>query len=129
MAEALARSCWEQQCELFSASINTLNTDPLSCTVLEELGINTAICQTKKLEEIKDKTFDYVITLGDKDSVSTKLFAEDARVIHLTIDDPCKMGEATEDKMSCLPYYRLIRDEIKLFVIQLENILTESRTN
>jgi arsenate reductase len=65
MAEGWARHFKSGQIEPYSAGIGTHGLNPLAVKVMAEAGVDISGYRSKHLNEMKDKTFDYVITVCD----------------------------------------------------------------
>jgi arsenate reductase len=87
MAEGLLRHLSGDKYEVFSAGINPSKVNPMAIEVLKEIGIDISGHRSKSVDEFKDKSFDYVITVCDNAKESCPYFAG-SRMLHWNIEEP-----------------------------------------
>ena len=110
MAEAILRH-FDNQLDICSAGLNPADhISPIAIEVLEEAGIKVEPSEPKNFETFKNKSFDYLITVGE--STQEELDIPDinyTRKLHLGFRSPYK-GAKSQDEIreNC----REVRDEL-----------------
>ena len=124
MAEGWTRQLKSDQIQAYSAGIETHGLDPRAVQVMAEAGVDISTHRSKHVDELREITFDYVVTVCGHAHEHCPLFRGTARVIHVGFDDPPKLAAhaATEDER--LVPYRRVRDEIRAFVAAMPASLT-----
>ncbi len=125
MAEGWTRHLKTDLIDVCSAGIETHGLNPRAVTVMAEAGVDISHHKSQHLDEFKDTTFDYVITVCGHAHETCPWFPGGSRVIDIGFDDPPKMAEPFEDPQKKLNCYRKVRDEIKAYVMTLPNSLTD----
>jgi arsenate reductase len=116
MAEGWARRLKGDCIEPYSAGIETHGLDPIAVKVMAEAGVDISGHRSKYVDELKDISFDYVITVCDNAHESCPIFAGKCKVIHVGFDDPPRLAKEAKTELDVLNCYRRVRDEIKAFV-------------
>lgn len=116
MAEGFASEYLGKDFRIFSAGIAPSEIDPLSIEVMDEIGIDISRNCAKKISDIKDTDFDYVITLCDHAKETCPFFPAKVQILHKSFQDPPELGEGIQG-------YRKVRDEIKDYIIKLKEEL------
>ncbi len=116
MAEGWARHLKGEIIEAYSAGIETHGLNPNAVKVMAEAGVDISGHRSKHLEELKDVTFDYVVTVCGHAHESCPMFPGKTRVVHVGFDDPPRLAKEEKTKEEALNCYRRVRDEIKRFV-------------
>jgi arsenate reductase len=115
MAEGLLQTIYGNRFEAFSAGVKPTKVNPYAIEVLKELGIDISNHISKSIEEYRDITFDYVITVCDIAKESCPFFPGN-KVIHKSFKDP---SENQKDVVETLQEFRTVRDEIKTWIEQI----------
>lgn len=123
MAEGWAKHLKEDLIESHSAGIETHGLNPDAVKAMAEAGVDISAHRSKKVEEILDIPFDYVVTVCDHAHETCPVFPGKAKVVHRGFDDPPRLaiGAATEEE--AFEHYRRVRDEIRKFVESLPESL------
>ena len=87
---------------------------------MNQAGVDISIQRSKKLDELQDIDFDYVITLCDKASQSCPVFPGKTTVLHVGFQDP---AQATGAEQEILSVFCRLRDQIKTFIEYLPDLL------
>jgi arsenate reductase len=110
MAEGLLAHYAADRFEVESAGTKPGQVRPEAITVMKELGIDISGHRSKHVDEFKDKSFDYVLTVCDNAKENCPLFPGKTKRIHKSFDDPAAFqGSETER----LALFRRVRDEIR----------------
>jgi arsenate reductase (thioredoxin) len=117
IAEALLNRIDPEHFEAKSAGISYGRMHPLAVEVMNEIGIDLRPKTPKRLQEIGDGRFDYIITL-DVNAAKFSPSSEHTEIIHWKVDDPVTMASDPEKQLRA---FRVVRDQIaqrlRLFVI------------
>jgi len=127
MAEGFTRHLLIDQIDAYSAGINPKGIDPKATKVMAEVGIDISHQQSKSKDALKDMEFDFVISLCDNAQKTCPSFPAKTSLFHMGFDDPPKLAENSSDEQEALGYYRRVRDEIKVFVEQLPEVLKQKK--
>ena len=98
MAEGLLRDMSEGGAEVLSAGVRPGIVHPLAVQALGELGIDITAQRSKHLDEVRDQSFDWVITVCDQVREQCPAFPGSSHSIHWSIADPIAAAERTEDE-------------------------------
>jgi arsenate reductase len=123
MAEGWARHLKGDLIEAYSAGIEVHGLNQLAVKVMAEAGIDISRHRSKHLNEVKNIPFDWVITVCDSANESCPVFPGKVQRYHVSFDDPPKLAKNAKTEEEALTHYRRVRDEIRLFVEKLPNIL------
>lgn len=109
MAEGLLRSMAGDRFAVFSAGTKPSFVRPEAIVAMRELGVDLSSHRSKSVDEYRDASFDYVITVCDNANESCLLFAGKAERIHWTFEDPAAVDGDEETRVGS---FRKIRDRI-----------------
>ncbi len=115
MGEGLVNHFLGDQWQAYSAGTKPSGyVHPLAVRAMAELGIDISAGRSKHPDELRDVTFDLVITVCDDAAEDCPLWLRGGRVVHHSFYDPAK-AEGTEEERMVV--FRRIRDEIKDWVV------------
>jgi arsenate reductase len=123
MAEGWARHLKGDAIEAYSAGIETHGLNPYAVRVMAEVGVDISGQRSKNVNELKDVTFDYVVTVCGHANESCPRFPGKTKVVHVSFDDPPKLAATSNTEEEKLGHYRRVRDEIRAFVETLPGAL------
>ncbi len=123
MAEGWARALKSTVIDAYSAGIETHGLNPLAVQVMAEAGVDISRQRSKRIDELKDQPFDYVITVCDHAHESCPLFPGRTKVVHVGFDDPPRLAREARTPEDALDCYRRVRDELRCFVEKLPDVL------
>ena len=109
MAEGLLRSMAGERFAVFSAGTKPSFVRPEAIVAMRELGVDLSSHRSKSVDEYRDASFDYVITVCDNANESCPLFAGKAERIHWSFEDPAAVDGDEETRLGS---FRKIRDRI-----------------
>ena len=113
MAEALVNHDLVGRFNAFSAGTDPSEVHPLAIAVMKETGIDISNQRSKGLDEFKDQTFEYVITLCSQADEACPVFFGGTRKLHIGFPDPAAAAGSEEEKLSAFRKVRdLIRDQV-----------------
>jgi arsenate reductase len=124
MAEGWARHLKGRVIEAYSAGIETHGLNPNAVKVMAEVGVDISRHHSKRVDEVKDIAFDFVVTVCDHAHESCPLFPGKIQVEHMGFDDPPRLALTAKTEEEALDCYRRVRDEIRAFVETLPDALT-----
>ncbi len=119
MAEGWARHLWPDQFTPYSAGIETHGLNPNAVEVMAEAGVDISNHNSKHVDDLRDVSFHYVVTVCGHANEHCPVFGGDAKVIHVGFEDPPKLAADAKSKEEALHCYRKVRDEIRDFVKNL----------
>ena len=123
MAEGWARHLKGGVIEAYSAGLDTRGLNPLAVKVMAEAGVDISGHRSKHVDELKDVSFDYVVTVCDHAHESCPLFPGGTKVVHVGFDDPPRLAKAAKNEEEALQHYRRVRDEIRALIEKLPEVL------
>jgi arsenate reductase len=112
MAEGILRKLYGNQYEVYSAGIRISQVNPYAIKVMQEIGIDISMQYSKSIEEFKNMTFDYVITVCNAAKENCPFFSNGKKYIHKSFSDPAEYKRKEEE---ILEKFRQVRDEIMSF--------------
>jgi len=116
MAEGFARALKGDFVEAFSAGIETHGLNPNAVKVMAEAGVDISGQRSKRVDELGDIEFDYVVTVCDHAHESCPLFPGKTRVVYKSFDDPPRLAKGARSEEEALSHYRRVSDEIRAFI-------------
>ncbi|MBN2201397.1 arsenate reductase ArsC [bacterium] len=126
MAEGWARHLKSDVIEPYSAGIETHGMNPFAVKAMAEAGVDISGHRSKHLSELKDQTFDYVVTVCDAANESCPFFPGKTVRIHKGFDDPPRLTKSAATEDEAFGHYRRVRDEIRVYVEGMPENLKES---
>lgn len=115
MAEGLARHYGKGVVEVESAGLYETGVNLLAVQVMREIGIDISNQRSKTIEEFKDVSFDYVISLCTEMEEACPALPG-AKRLHWPTADPGKVRGTPQE---ILVAFRRVRDELKQKVLDL----------
>jgi arsenate reductase len=94
---------------------------------MAEVGVDISGHRSKRVVELGDLDFDYVVTVCGHASESCPVFPGKTKIIRVGFDDPPRLAIDAKTDDERLAPYRRVRDEIKAFVETLPNLLDNVR--
>jgi arsenate reductase len=123
MAEGWARALRGDSIDAYSAGVEPHGMNARAMKVMGEAGVDISGHHSKHLDELKDVTFDYVVTVCDHANEACPMFPGKTKVIHVGFDDPPRLAQTAKTEEEALVHYRRVRDEIRRFVEQIDQYL------
>lgn len=125
MAEGFARADRGDLFDAFSAGVEKHGLDPRAVAVMAEAGVDIAGQVSKRVDELPDVAFDYVVTLCGGAKEMCPYFPGPGKPVHVPFPDPPALAAGAADEAAALGHYRAVRDAIRAFVAGLPESLTE----
>jgi arsenate reductase (thioredoxin) len=114
MAEGLLNHYCSNRFQAYSAGVEKTHVHPLAIQVMKEIDIDISQHRSKLVDEFKETVFDVVVTVCDH-ARETCPFYPGKKVIHKGFTDP---GIITESKNDQIESFRVVRDEIKDWIME-----------
>lgn len=112
IAEGYLRHFANDKTEIYSAGIETHGVNPKAIAVMNEDGIDLSEHTSNHIDEYRDITFDFVITVCDSAKEHCPYFPSQAKTVHQNFPDPATVT-GTEELI--LWEFRRVRAAIKAF--------------
>jgi len=125
MAEGWTRNLKGDSIEPHSAGVQPHGIDPGAVKAMAEAGIDISQHRAKDVSEVEHIEFDYVITVCDRAHESCPFFPAKTRLVHVGFDDPPSLAAGCSTEEQAMIHYRRVRDEIRVFVEKLPEVLGE----
>ena len=125
MAEGWARHLKGDQIEAYSAGIEAHGLNPDAVRVMAEAGVDISGQRSKRVDELQEAKFDYVVTVCGHAHENCPVFPGKATIIHVGFDDPPRLAADAKTEAERLAPYRRVRDEIRAFVETLPASLNQ----
>jgi len=109
MAEGLIRKLSEGRISAESAGTKPSIVRPEAIEALAEIGVDISSNRSKSIDEFREETFDFVLTVCDSAKEECPWFPATATVIHHSFEDPAACEGDYEVRLAV---FRRIRDEI-----------------
>jgi arsenate reductase len=121
MAEGFAKFYFGEKINFYSAGTEKHGLNPRAVKVMKESGVDISNHYSKTLDDLKGIQFDFVYTVCGHANENCPYFPGKTKIIHVGFDDPPKLAQGLTDEEEILNHYRRVRDEIKNFIMNLEN--------
>ena len=125
MAEAWTRELFGRQIDAYSGGIVAHGLDPYAVRAMAEAGVNIAGQRSKRIDDLQDQEFDYVVTVCSQAKENCPLFPGKAKMFHAGFDDPPSLAANAQTEPERLAPYRRVRDEIREFVKNLPSLIEQ----
>ena len=113
MAEGLLRHDAGDRFEVESAGTKPGRVRPEAITVMKELGIDISGHRSKSVDEFRDHSFDYVLTVCDNAKESCPIYPGHANRLHHSFEDPAALEGSDEQRLNA---FRVVRDQIRQYL-------------
>ena len=124
LAEGWAKALKPDVIDAYSAGVEPHGTNPRAIRAMAEAGVDITGQHSKHLNDLKDVSFDVVVTVCDHAHESCPLFRGRTTVVNHGFDDPPRLAKDARSEEEAMGHYRRVRDEIKTFVQQIETALS-----
>ncbi len=115
MAEGFCRKYWGQLLRVSSAGIEKHGMNPWAIRVMAEAGIDLSGQYSKTLNELKEESFDFVVTVCDSAKTSCPIYSG-GKMYHFGFQDPPALAKGLTNEDDILEIYRKARDEIEAVI-------------
>ena len=111
MAEGLLRHDHGDRFSVESAGSSPSTVRPEAIAAMREIGIDISGHRSKSVDEFRDQSFDYVLTVCDNAREACPIYPGHANRIHHSFEDP---AAAPEDER--LNAFRRVRDQLREYL-------------
>ena len=118
IAEGYLRHFAGDKARVFSAGIETHGVNPKAIETMREDDIDISSHTSNNVDEYRDVTFDYIITVCDNAKEHCPYFPSTAERFHYNFPDPAK-AVGTEEKVK--REFRKVREMIKSYAKDFVN--------
>ncbi|MDD4952788.1 MAG: arsenate reductase ArsC, partial [Desulfovibrionaceae bacterium] len=108
MAEGWARKLKPAELAPFSAGLIRHGLDPMAVRVMAEAGVDISGQRSKKVQDLPDVEFDWVVTLCGHAHESCPHFPGKVQRMHRGFDDPPSMALFAANEIEALAIYRRV---------------------
>lgn len=123
MAEGWGRALLSDAYDFYSAGIEKHGQNPSAIKVMAEVGVDISAQESQTTDELPIAEFDYVITVCGHADEHCPYFPAKTKIIHHGFEDPPKLAKEFSEEEKQLDCYRKVRDDIKLFIENINNYL------
>lgn len=120
MAEGWGKKFLTEKFNIYSAGTKKHGLNPNAVEVMKEAGVDISLHTSNTTDELGETKMDLVFTVCSDAHESCPVFPG-GRIIHVGFDDPPRLTKDLTDREEILSVYRRVRDEIKDFVLNIEN--------
>lgn len=106
--------------EVYSAGVEVHGLNPIAVGIMSEDGINITQHTSNHIDDYRNISFDYVITVCDNARETCPWFPSNAKMIHHSFNDPAAARGTVKE---ILLEFRKVRAEIKSFAQQFVKVL------
>jgi arsenate reductase len=99
IAEGYLKYFAKDKAEIFSAGIETHGLNSKAVQIMKEDGIDISMQTSNLIDEYKNITFDFVITVCDHAKENCPYYPAKAKIFHQNFTDPTKI-DGTEKELS-----------------------------
>ncbi len=117
IAEGWAKTLKADTIDAYSAGIEKHGLNPLAVKVMAEAGVDISSQQSKIIDDLPVRNFDWVITLCGHANETCPFFP--GKQIHHGFDDPPQLAANVATEEEKLVHYRKVRDEIREYISSL----------
>ena len=120
MAETLLQKEIGAKSKVYSAGLNPQLVNKYAIKVMSEIGHDISQHTSNHIDDYKDISFKYVITVCSNADKNCPIFSGNATKVHIPFDDP---ADAIGTDEEILDEFRRVRDEIKVELTKWLNSL------
>jgi arsenate reductase (thioredoxin) len=114
MAEALLKSIAGERFDVRSAGTKPIAIRPEAVTAMKEIGIDISGNRAKHVDEFKNESFDFVLTVCDNAREACPIYFGHTHHIHHSFEDPASVQGSAEERLAA---FRRIRDQIRAYLL------------
>ena len=122
MAEGWGKALKSDKFMFYSAGTKKHGLNPYAIKVMQEVGVDISAHESNKIDEFSHLRMDIVITVCSDAHENCPYFPA-GKIIHKGFDDPPRLTTDMTDEEEILKVYRRVRDEIKEFIIKLNEYI------
>ena len=119
MAEGFMRSLRGDEFEPYSAGSEPTIVHPLAVTVMGEVGIEISNQRSKRVEDLGQSDFGYIVTLCGEEEGTCPFAPGSGERMYVPFPDPAAASGSPEEVLN---EFRRVRDMIKEFVLSFPQV-------
>ncbi len=112
IAEGYLRHYAGNKADVYSAGVETHGVNPKAIATMKEDGLDISNHTSNNIEEYKNISFDFVLTVCDNAKERCPYFPSNAKMFHHNFPDPAK-AIGTDEEIN--EQFRKVREEIKRY--------------
>ena len=124
MANGWAKYLLGDKFNFYSAGTNKHGMNQRAVQVMDESGVDISKHESNTIDELPVRHMDFVFTVC-ADAHQNCPYFPGGKIIHIGFDDPPRMTAHMDDEEQILNVYRLVRDEIKNVIKDLETYMSD----
>lgn len=124
MAEGFLKHYLGSEAEVYSAGIEAHGLNLKATQVMREVGVGIDHQQSKTIEELGDREFDYILTVCDHASEHCPFIPSKAQRLHHNFPDPAKVTGSEEEMLQA---FRDCREQIHAYIKEWAQTLLSSQ--
>jgi arsenate reductase (thioredoxin) len=113
MAEGLLRHDASDRFEVESAGTKPGHVRPEAIAAMKEIGVDITSHRSKHVDEFKDRSFHYVLTVCDNANETCPVYPGQTNRIHHSFEDPAAVQGTEEERLAV---FRRVRDQIREYL-------------
>jgi arsenate reductase len=125
MAEGWTRHLKGGQIAAYSAGLEAHGLNRVAVRVMAERGVDISHYRSKRIEVLRNVTFECVVTVCDRSRARCPVFPEGTRLIHVAIEDPTLLSRTATSEEEALEHYRRVCEQIRVLVETLPQRILE----
>ena len=122
MAEGWGRYLKGEYFNFYSAGTKKHGLNSNAVKVMQELGVDISKHNSKTVDDLSKIKMDFVFTVCS-DAHENCPFFPGGKIMHVGFDDPPRLTKNMSNEIEILNVYRRVRDEIKEFILNIENYM------
>ena len=122
MAQGWGEALKGDKFNFYSAGTKKHGLNPNAVKVMNEIGVDISRHESNTTDELPDVKMDYVFTVCS-DAHENCPFFPGGKIVHVGFDDPPRLTKEMDNEEEILEVYRRVRDEIKVFLINIEKYM------
>lgn len=120
IAEGWAKHLKGDIMDVYSAGVAPGTLNQMAVKVMAEAGVDISAQRPKNIDEFKNISFDYVVTLCDNARENCPIFPRRTKLFHKTFEDPSFM---TGSEQQIKTAFVKLRGRMKAFIEKMPKIL------
>lgn len=125
MAEGWARQLKSDVMDAYSAGTQKHGMNQVAVEIMLDAGVDISQHTSKMVNRLANIEFDLVVTVCDNAHEICPVFPGAPRVVHRNFDDPPRLAQTAETDEEAMGHYRRVCEEIRIFVSEMPDTLSE----
>ncbi len=129
MAEGWSRHLHPLTIRPYSAGLRSQGINAFAIKAMREVGVDISMQRSKTVDELKDLSFDLVVSVCSNAEADCPLVFPEAKHLHVSFDDPPTLARTARSEEEAFLHYQRVRDQIRAFVKGLPMHLASNQSN